>query len=594
MKKIYLFSILSIFSLNLFCQYFWEKHPDNPVLVPGPSGEWDEDIISPNSVIYYDNIYHMWYSNGKAGLTSRIGHATSPDGIAWTKDINNPVLDVGPDGDWDDNGISGSKVLVIDSILHMWYTGSDYLTKDRSIGHATSLDGITWTKDTNNPVLEKGDVGEWDDLGVYSVSVIYDGSEYHLCYNGWNVTATQVGHATSPDGVTWTKDPLNPVLTYEAEKWDYTSVYASTVLFDSNSYHMWYVGGGGKDWHMGYATSVDGSVWTKWPDNPIFSKESTGSWDSYSVNSAIVIDSSGVKYKMWYFGSQTSITGSIGYAESDTRIPYLSVIDSKPVFDKTDIVVAEIVLDGTIYIVPEGISHANDSIIKYKFASVDALANTEVQLPLTDLSIGKYTILAVSPQGVISTNPFLLEVVADAAPPVLTLEKDTVKIGDPINASSTKDGMIYLVKIDTPHELCMILHPFYCLDSILALAGFPGEISTTGLSVKDYCIHAVDIYGIISEPDIVTIASLESGGIEENTYPGISIYPNPANNLLTIETNEVGPYSIELNAINGQLIYSTKIVGPTNHIDLSSFQKGVYIITIRLEDNVATRKIIKL
>ena len=34
---------------------------------------------------------------------ARIGHATSPDGITWTKDTNNPVLDVGPDGNWDDN-----------------------------------------------------------------------------------------------------------------------------------------------------------------------------------------------------------------------------------------------------------------------------------------------------------------------------------------------------------------------------------------------------------------------------------------------------------------------------------------------------------
>ncbi|MHA2032667.1 MAG: T9SS type A sorting domain-containing protein [Candidatus Kariarchaeaceae archaeon] len=43
----------------------------------------------------------------------------------------------------------------------------------------------------------------------------------------------------------------------------------------------------------------------------------------------------------------------------------------------------------------------------------------------------------------------------------------------------------------------------------------------------------------------------------------------------------VGQYSIELNSINGQLLYRNKIEGPTNQIDLSSFQKGLYIITIR-------------
>jgi len=326
--------------------------------------------------------------------------------------------------------------------------------------------------------------------------------------------------------------------------------------------------------------------------NPIFRKGLAGSWDSQYVGTSSVIDSAGVKYKMWYGGGQTGATGSIGYAESDTRDPYPSVIESKSVYDSTDTVVAEIVLDGTIYIVPDGTSPVIDSIIKYKVASVDALANTEVQLPLTDLSIGKYTLLAVSNMGFVSTNPFLLEVVVDAAPPGLTLAKDTVEQEDPIVATSTKDGMIYLVKVNTPPDLSMILHPFYCIDSLTALADIPGEIPTAGLSVKDYCLYAVDIYGIISKPDTVTIKSTTN--IEENTNAGISIYPNPAIDLIIIETNKVGQYFIELNSINGQLIYSSKIEGPIHQIDLSSFQRGLYLITVRSRDIVRTEKIIKL
>jgi hypothetical protein len=46
--------------------------------------------------------------------------------------------------------------------------------------------------------------------------------------------------------------------------------------------------------------------------------------------------------------------------------------------------------------------------------------------------------------------------------------------------------------------------------------------------------------------------------------------------------------------MNGQLIYSTKMKGTTLQIDLSPFQKGVYFITIRSEDFVTTRKVIKL
>jgi len=73
----------------------------------------------------------------------------------------------------------------------------------------------------------------------------------------------------------------------------------------------------------------------------------------------------------------------------------------------------------------------------------------------------------------------------------------------------------------------------------------------------------------------------------------IRIYPNPANDLLTIETLYPGLHSVEFSSMNGQIILSTEMEGTTHQIDLSSFQKGVYFITIRSKDYVTTRKIIK-
>ena len=93
LKKLFPLAMLVIFSLNLHCQVQWIKYPGNPVMEPGPPGAWDEDFIAPSSVLYYDSTYHMWYMGGQLAATSRIGHATSPDGVHWTKDtVNNPVL----------------------------------------------------------------------------------------------------------------------------------------------------------------------------------------------------------------------------------------------------------------------------------------------------------------------------------------------------------------------------------------------------------------------------------------------------------------------------------------------------------------------
>jgi len=75
---------------------------------------------------------------------------------------------------------------------------------------------------------------------------------------------------------------------------------------------------------------------------------------------------------------------------------------------------------------------------------------------------------------------------------------------------------------------------------------------------------------------------------------GLSIYPNPTDDLISIETSVAGRYQLEISSLNGQEIYSGEMEGSTHQIDLSSFQKGAYFITISSKDFVTTRKIIKL
>jgi len=83
-------------------------------------------------------------------------------------------------------------------------------------------------------------------------------------------------------------------------------------------------------------------------------------------------------------------------------------------------------------------------------------------------------------------------------------------------------------------------------------------------------------------------------GIITNSPTELSIYPNPAIDILTIETNRPGQHTVEIASVNGQLLFIDKIEEPTFHIDLSSFQKGLYFITVRSSDFVRTEKIIKL
>jgi len=72
------------------------------------------------------------------------------------------------------------------------------------------------------------------------------------------------------------------------------------------------------------------------------------------------------------------------------------------------------------------------------------------------------------------------------------------------------------------------------------------------------------------------------------------IYPNPANDFVTLQLGQPGEYSIEMLSLNGQIIQRRNTMGSKHQIDLSTFQKGTYIITIRSKDFVKTEKIIKL
>jgi hypothetical protein len=74
-----------------------------------------------------------------------------------------------------------------------------------------------------------------------------------------------------------------------------------------------------------------------------------------------------------------------------------------------------------------------------------------------------------------------------------------------------------------------------------------------------------------------------------------SVYPNPTKSVLRIQSNGISDRcSIEITSINGQLIFSKKMLGSTHEFDLSSLQRGIYIISITSQNLVTTEMIVKL
>jgi predicted GH43/DUF377 family glycosyl hydrolase len=223
MKRSGLLLLLSVLSLCVSGQTHWAKHPGNPVFKNGAPGEWDEYLDFIGSVILADDTYMMWYSARSDDHPKCVGLASSEDGITWTRDANNPVFEPDPEGSWDQDYVACGAVTMVNDTFHMWYTGYSGHWDQSAIGHAYSPDGMAWTRDPANPVLTLEMDGTMDTGWIWIDEVVFDGNNLHMWYAVGNMAANKghVGHATSTDGSQWTIDPSHPaILPGEPEDWD--------------------------------------------------------------------------------------------------------------------------------------------------------------------------------------------------------------------------------------------------------------------------------------------------------------------------------------------------------------------------------------
>lgn len=147
-------------------------------------------ILDPCVVQVAEDRFHLYYcaggkktKDGKEVWEFKARIATSADGIHWQK-APRPALGFGPDGSWDSKSHAGPCVLKLPDGFHMWYLGSGpYQGKTAwRIGHATSQDGLVWTKSSAEPVLNIGKEGDWDGGTLMSFDIIFREGKFLFWY----------------------------------------------------------------------------------------------------------------------------------------------------------------------------------------------------------------------------------------------------------------------------------------------------------------------------------------------------------------------------------------------------------------------------
>jgi predicted GH43/DUF377 family glycosyl hydrolase len=250
----------------------------------------------------------------------------------WTKYAENPVLDIGAPGAWDDEIVDEAKVVFDGQTYHMWYLGRKASGDPEGklpvmVGYATSDDALHWTKAPENPVLRFGPTGSYDSLGIHAPFVLFDGQIFRMWYSAWRADSQgssvwSINYASSTDGTAWTKDPDNPLMVEERnERWDATYICEPSVLWNGDRFEMWYNGGsertaaGGHELRVGYASSVNGLEWRRRSEDAwVLDVGDPEAWDDFSVARPHVIYD-GLRYRMWYEGHD-GVNFRIGQASS--------------------------------------------------------------------------------------------------------------------------------------------------------------------------------------------------------------------------------------------------------------------------------------
>jgi hypothetical protein len=186
---------------------------------------------------------------------------------------------------------------------------------------------------------------------------------------------------------------------------------------------------------------------------------------------------------------------------------------------------------------------------------------------------------------------------------VLTIcEGESVNWGD-YTAITTGTYPRYLVNAwhcDTVCLLHLTVNPVYQTD-LYFTASLGDTIDYEGFSLTGDTVHqageyilqrmATNRYGC----DSLIRLHLTVSGIAETEMPCVRLYPNPAKDKLTVESDEAAIKGVEVLDIAGRIIAveTGQAAALQYPVSVASLPQGIYLLKIRTEQGIATKKFVK-
>ncbi len=276
----------------------WKRDVDGPIVELGESGEFDDTHIFAPCVAFEDGKYRLWYCGSTGRVAERVFHlglANSNNGRNFQKHTANPVYVY---GDSQHSVLtptllrsSDGKVMREGGRLRMWFSSTHFAGPPLHTLHETfSENGIQWKKPSESLLAN-----------VYAPTIIKDGKLYRMWYTDVSADPWLFRHADSADGRHWqVRD--KPVLQV-GQNWERGRLFYPTVVKADGVYLMWY-GSYWKQQSrktaLGFAVSLDGLTWYKNPHNPVLRPDPKRPWESHYTTSQSVLRMPDGSWRIWF------------------------------------------------------------------------------------------------------------------------------------------------------------------------------------------------------------------------------------------------------------------------------------------------------
>ncbi len=277
---------------------------ETPAMFWSDSSRLGRPFAKDPSVIRFQGRYLLYYSMPAGGAAKgwSVGIAESRNLTDWTK-----VGEILSEADYEKLGLCAPFAKVIDGEVHLFYQTYGNKEKD-AICHASSKDGLHFTRDASNPVFHP--TGNWNAGRAIDAEV----AEFHdrwLLYAATRdpqMKVQMIVGAYAEKGKGFGRDAWKmladaPVLKPELP-WERDCVEAPSIVRRGDVLFMFYAGAyNNAPQQIGCARSRDGIHWERISKEPFLANGREGEWNSSeSGHPGVFTDQDGKGY-LFYQGN---------------------------------------------------------------------------------------------------------------------------------------------------------------------------------------------------------------------------------------------------------------------------------------------------